>query len=110
MSFGSFLGKVLEVLFLSLLGFHKLQSVLLGLLPGLAALDYCLELQHHGYKLRILHRCEDPVKAYQVLGVLSVHTLTYSEHVFSLDHLNNEEIVELLIKLLHVPLEDSVAL
>ena len=110
MSFGSLLGKPLEVLFLSLLGLHKLHRVLLCLLPGLAALYDGLELEHHGHELRVLHRCQDPVQAHQVLRVLSVHTLTYPEHVFGFDLLDNEEIVELLIELFHVPLEDGVAL
>ena len=93
MSVGGLFGKAFEVLLLPLLGLSQLQRVLLALLPGLAALYYGLELEHHGDELRVLHRCQDPVQAHQVFRVLPVHPLAYPEHVLGLDLLDDEEIV-----------------
>jgi hypothetical protein len=94
---------------LASLSLNLLQDILLRLLPGFATLDNSFEFKHHCHKLRVFDGGQYPVKTYQVLSILSVYALAYLEHMFSGDIFNNQELIELLIKLFDVLLEYCIA-
>ena len=102
--------KTFVVLPLKALLFQLVGSFILVLLPLLASLDDDFELKHHSHKLRVLNGGQDPVEADQVFGLPLVSPLAYLEHLLGLDLFLNEELVQLLVQLLHVLLEYSVAL
>ena len=80
------------------------------MLPCFAALDDLFEFEHHSHKFRVLNRSENPVERHQVLRIGFVSALAYLEHIFSIHLLCDQKLIQFHIKLLHVILEDSVAL